>query len=161
MYIHFPYLRSNLFRYLNSAIKVPSTNYFNTLKGAWSDFYEPSGLQQFGRFGPSCILKLGQLGPSCLGPTFFYGPSCPGPTCLWAELSCFAKSLQIVLIWRSQMTRPMAVTGSRAYFLLLYKFQIKKKQNKKKTSSYKHVLRHEINVEKIAFGNKEHATDYP
>ena len=66
------------------AIKVQPSNYFNTLRGGWSDFYLPSGLLQF---GTSCLLKLGQLGPSCLGPTCFFGPSCPGPICLWAELS--------------------------------------------------------------------------
>ena len=67
---------------------MPPTNSFNTLRGAWSGFYVPSGLLQFGRFGPSCLPKLGRLGPSCLGGRlFFYGPSRPGPTCLWAELS--------------------------------------------------------------------------
>ena len=68
---------------------MPPTNSFNTLRGAWSGFYVPSGLLQFGRFGPSCLPKLGRLGPSCLGPTFFmgrvvlgrlvFGLSCPEP----------------------------------------------------------------------------------
>ena len=37
------------------AIKVPPFNHFNTLRGASSDFYGPSGLLQF---GPKCLLKL-------------------------------------------------------------------------------------------------------
>ena len=63
---------------------MPLTNYFNTLRGAWSDFYGPSGLLQF---GPSCLLKLGRFGPSCLGPTF-----------LWAELSWADLSLGRVVL---------------------------------------------------------------
>ena len=63
------------------AIKVTPSNYFNTLRGAWSDFYGSSGLLQFGRFGPSCLPKLGRLGPSCLGPTFLWGELS------WADLS--------------------------------------------------------------------------
>ena len=60
------------------------SNYFNTLRGAWSDFYGPSGLLQFGL---SCLLKLRRLGPSCLGPTF-----------LWAELSWADLSLGRVVL---------------------------------------------------------------
>ena len=77
MHIYLSYLvikfvpLSELIRY--RAMKVPPSNYFNTLRGAWSDFYLPSGLLQFGL---RCLLKLGRLGPSCLRPTF-----------LWAELS--------------------------------------------------------------------------
>ena len=69
------------------------SNYFNTLRGAWSDFYGPSGLLQFGL---SCLLKLRRLGPSCLGPTFFmgrlvlgrlvFGPGCPEPDWTMATL---------------------------------------------------------------------------
>ena len=75
-------------------IKAPPFNYeyFNTLRDAWSDFYGPSGLLQFGRFGPSCLLKLGRLGPSCLGPTF-----------LWAELSWADLSLGRVANTRTIM----------------------------------------------------------
>ena len=68
---------------------MPPSNYFNTLRGAWSDFYGPSGLLQFGRFGPSCLLKLDDLGRVVLGRLFFmgrvvlgrlvFGPSCPEP----------------------------------------------------------------------------------
>ena len=78
-------LLSEFIRY--KARKVPPFNYFNTLRGAWSDFYGPSGLLQFGRFGPSCLLKLGRLGPSCLGPTS-----------LWAELSMADLSLGRVVL---------------------------------------------------------------
>ena len=59
------------------AIKVPPFNYFNTLRGAWSDFYGPSGLLQFGRFEPSCLLKVGRLGPTFLWAEFLS----------WADLS--------------------------------------------------------------------------
>ena len=107
MCIYLPYLWSNLFCYLNSAIKVPPTNYFNTLRGAWSDFYGPSGLLQFGRFGPSCLLKLGRLGLSCLGPTFFmgrvvlgrlvFGPSCPEPEFNNLSRSTFLQLYQMQL----------------------------------------------------------------
>ena len=66
------------------AIQVPPSNYFNTLRGGWFDFYLPSGLLQF---GPSCLLKFGRLGPSC-----------PGPTFLWAELSWADLSLGRVVL---------------------------------------------------------------
>ena len=73
-----------------------STNiqlFFNTSRGAWSDFHGPRGLLKLRRFGPSCLLKLGRRAELSRAD-FFYGPSCPGPTCFWAELSVIRLRLQ-------------------------------------------------------------------
>ena len=80
------------------AIKAPPFNYFKTLRGSWSDFYGPSGLLQFGRFGTSS--EIGTTWAELSWADFFmgrvvlgrlvFGPSCPEPlqnTCRLTVLS--------------------------------------------------------------------------
>ena len=57
------------------AIKVLPSNYFNTLRGAWSDFHGPTGLLKLGRFG-QLSSEIGTTWAELSWPTF-----------LWDELS--------------------------------------------------------------------------
>ena len=70
------------------AIKVPPSNYFNTLRGTWSDVSGLSGLLQFGRFGPLSS-EIGTTWAELSWADLFmgrvvldrlvFGPSCPEP----------------------------------------------------------------------------------
>ena len=72
--------QSEFIRY--RAIKVPPSNYFNTLRGAWAEWSSA-----IWAIWAELSSEIGTTWTELSWADFFYGLSCPGPTCLWADLS--------------------------------------------------------------------------